>query len=663
MSDLKLKPIEYPGLLLGPEDFVSIKRKIETCGWARSAFDRLLADADVDADVVIPDRKGQWMHYYACSDDGTSLQTVTDTEHRCPTCGRIYTGEPYDSVVIRNRHMKNGERAVALGLAGHLTGDARYLDKAKEMVLGYADRYLSFEWRDNQGNANRGGRVFCTHLNESNWLITASWAYDLVAAGLSEAERRKVCADFLLQGANIVLAPKRNIHNIMCWRNSGAGLAALCAGDQDIVHTAVDSETGLHQQIAQGILDDGMWWECSWGYHFYTMSAIWPLVEAVRRQDVDVYDDRYKGLFDAPIRFAFPNGELPPLNDSGSGGKLPARCEPFEIAYARWGDPEHAAVLAQMDRSHRLALCFGEPRPSGVEDQKPGDHRRTTANFSSAGVAILRGRETDTNVTLDYGPHGGGHGHPDKLGIILFAKDRTMAPDPGSIPYAIPLHREWFKQTISHNTVLVDGISQEPCTGELVRLDAESDLQIASAVAHDAYPGLRYGRTVALAPGGVILDVFRIEGDGIHTFDWVFHCKGALTTNLAASPTDCLGANHGYQHVENPQGATVDGPWSLTWTDNDAGVVLAMAGHGSTQVITGVGRGNPPSEKLPLVIARRSGASATFVAAYVVHAGSPEPVSLTSTQTDDTVSCELTRDGQTHTYSLPLPYATGTVKQ
>jgi hypothetical protein len=225
----------------------------------------------------------------------------------------------------------------------------------------------------------------------------------------------------------------------------------------------VNSESGLHEQIKQGILGDGMWWECSWGYHFYTMHAIWPLVEAVRKQGIDVYDDHYKGLFDAPINFALPGGLLPPINDSGAGVALPSRCEVYELAYARYREPDYLRVLELMDRTTRESLCFGETQDE-VPSQEPEPAR--SANFPDTGIAILRDRESDTVVTLDYGPHGGGHGHPDKLGLIVHSAGRIMAPDPGSIQYAAPLQLGWFKTTVSHNTVSVDGQPQEPCTGD-----------------------------------------------------------------------------------------------------------------------------------------------------------------------------------------------------
>jgi hypothetical protein len=657
MPTLDFKPIQHPGLILNPRDLKAIQEKVRTSAWARAAFDDLIAGLDrwTSEAIQIPDRKGQWMHFYACPEDGSHLQTLSDTRHRCPTCGRTYTGEPYDSVVIRNRHMALGEAAVDLGLAFQLTGEKRYLQAARDIVLGYADRYLAYPLVDKDGNANAsdGGRVFCTLLNEANWLITLCWAYDLIASDLSASERQHVCRDMLHPaGAQVIRRRNLRIHNIQCWMNSAMGCAALCCGDGELAHHAIRSETGLEAQLAQGILDDGLWWECSWGYHFYTMTALWPLTEAARQIGIDVYTERYRALYDAPLRFAFPGLYLPPLNDSGGGLHLPDRCETYEIACARWRDPRHAGLLRKVERRGRLALCFGPPDLA----PEPPD-RAESVNFPSGGIAILRTPAPEqTLVTLDYGPHGGGHGHPDKLGIILFGAGRVMAPDPGSIQYGVPLHLEWFKTTVSHNTVSVDLSPQKPCTGTLLAFQPGGDVQIAAAAADDAYPGVRFRRTVALLSGGLVLDLCELSSEEEHLYDWTYHNQGAFSSPLPLRDlTLPIGTAHGYQHIRNPRSARTDEGWTARWDDGDAGVSLAMAGVPGAEVLTGIGPGNPPSESLPLVIARRRARSAQFATALLVYKNSAPDLQL-ALETSDAEKWRISvRTGdETRTVELPL---------
>ncbi|MBT3603599.1 MAG: hypothetical protein HOE48_02385 [Candidatus Latescibacteria bacterium] len=179
-----------------------------------------------------------------------------------------------------------------------------------------------------------------------------------------------------------------------------------------------------------------------------------------------------------------------------------------------------------------------------------------------------------TVVSLDYGPHGGGHGHPDKLGIILFGADHELAPDPGSIQYGVPLHLEWFKTTLSHNTILVDQQPQAPCTGELHTFDIRDDIRIASASANDAYPGVQFKRTIALLNNGIVLDLVDLHSEEEHTYDWVFHCKGAFSSPQSFTPCKPLGTEHGYQHVTHPRSTQTNDTWKAQWSLNDANVTL-----------------------------------------------------------------------------------------
>lgn len=653
MPALDFAPICHPGLILDRQELDAARAKVAAEPWARAAFDCLIASADewLARDIVLPDQQGQWPHYYACEGDGSRLQRISATRHRCPACDRIYTGDKYDRVVVADRHNALGKAALDLGLAYQLTRNAKYLQPARKILLGYADRYLAFPLVDRTGKPNTGvaGRVHATNLCEAVWLVNICWTYDLVADALSETERTHICRDMLLPGGREVLRRDVGIHNIRCWMNAAAGLAAICGHDSGLAYRAIRAELGLEDQLARGILDDGFWFEASWGYHLYTMQALWPLAEAARHIGVDVYNDRYKSFYDAPLDFAFPGLRLPALNDSGSSRTI-CNAEAYEIAYARWGDPRHAGLLALRDRRDRLALCFGEQTLDGV----PPAATHST-DFPASGVAILRdGADDPTVVSLDYGPHGGFHGHPDKLGIILYGAGREWAPDPGSIRYGAPLHLEWFKTTLSHNTVLVDRQAQQPCTGKRRVFDIREDIRIASASADDAYPGVRFRRTVALLDGGVVFDLVQLDGESPHTFDWVFHCKGAFASALPFEPLAAsLGAEHGYQHVDDPRVAQADSAWSAVWTLEGAGVALVQAACPGTEILTGTGPGNPPAERLPLVASRRTGRSATFASAFVVRRGPPPALALHVDVSSDSARFQLTMDDAHRTVDLP----------
>ena len=61
-----------------------------------------------------------------------------------------------------------------------------------------------------------------------------------------------------------------------------------------------------------------------------------------------------------------------------------------------------------------------------------------------AGFAMVRSEDPldrQSLALLKYGPHGGSHGHPDKLAVTLYARGVPAAADLGSQGYGIRLHR------------------------------------------------------------------------------------------------------------------------------------------------------------------------------------------------------------------------------
>ena len=50
-----------------------------------------------------------------------------------------------------------------------------------------------------------------------------------------------------------------------------------------------DPENGFVFQMNTSVTEDGMWYENSWGYHFYTLSAMVQIAEWARHLDIDLW--------------------------------------------------------------------------------------------------------------------------------------------------------------------------------------------------------------------------------------------------------------------------------------------------------------------------------------------------------------------------------------
>jgi len=274
-----------------------------------------------------------------------------------------------------------------------------------------------------------------------------------------------------------------------------------------------------------------------------------------------------------------------------------------------------------------------------------GRYENGCSLFPASGVAVLRQAAGDfttqpesTAVAFSYGPYGGGHGHPDKLSIAVYAQGRQWIPQVGSMPYETNWKAEWTAQTISNNTVVVDGVSQKPTgerntqwpadsatdkvLGKLDRFDAEHKL--VSASCDSAYDGLLLHRTAELH-GALVVDQYAITpqdaaGGKTHQFDYVLHIDGQFVESTAAlSPrSGPLGDKCGYQHVEQKQGATIEGVTSLTFASGDKRLRLWIVPANATplELILADGLSNSPTARMPMVVLRQGGASARYLTLF-----------------------------------------------
>jgi len=605
--------VGHPRLLFNDEGVARLKKRVEQPGWAgqwkafRDGVDRGLAQK-----VELPPRGANWWHWYVCPQHGARLTTGKQIapwqwEHICPVGKEVLRGDPsrpdrdFDGCVIGGNHDRYAREVQHTGIAYQVTGEAKYAARARDILLAYAGRYLSYPLHNTRGQAQvGGGHVHSQTLDESVWLIPMAQGADLVWDTLSAEDRKAIAEKLFLPAArDTILAHRMGIHNIQNWKNSAVGLTGLLVGDDALVRAAIDDpDRGYRAQMAKGVQADGAWFEGAWGYHFYTLSAVWPLTEAARNSGVDLYGEPLKKMFLAPVELAMPNGLLPAFNDSN---EVNIRNDLYELAWARYHDPRLALGLAGSNRRNDFALWFGAD-----ELPEAGAASMGSRNSTASGYAILqKGDEAQaTWLCLKYGPHGGGHGHPDKNNFILYSRGRVLFPDPGTRPYGSPLHNEWDKVTVAHNTLVVDGVSQAEATGKSLAFGDN----YAMTDAGDIYPGVRFVRTAVMLTGNLVLFVDRVTADQAHTFDLVNH-HAAKWVGLPAGESVATG----YRHVAD---ATVRRTNTLAL---NAGTVITLADNEPTEVITATGVGKSTEDRVPMAIFRRTGKTADFVWAAALH--------------------------------------------
>lgn len=628
MERKSIKPSElpsHPQLLLNRDGIEQLKERIERYDWAKARWSAIKRGADrvLDDVVELPPRGGNWWHWYACPKHGAALRTGRRIgewrwEHICPVDGEVFLGNPsrpdrdYDGCVISGIHGRWSRAVRDLGLAYQVTGDERYARKAREILLAYADRYLSYPLHTTRGEPRvGGGRVGPQTLDESTWLIPICQGADLIWERLSDEDRKTIAEELLLPAAKEVILPHRiGVHNIQCWKNSAVGLVGLLLGDEELISEAIHNpDRGYWTQMREGVLPDGIWWEGAWGYHFYTLSALWSLTEAARNCGIDLYCEELKGMFDAPLKFAMPNLHLPAFNDSGEVN-LYGRASIYELAFARYRDPRYVSLIETGDRRNDFALWFGVG-----ELPEEGRIRWESANYPRSGYAILARGSGDqaTWLCLKYGPHGGGHGHPDKLNFVLYARGQVIASDPGTARYGVPIQRGWYRTTLAHNTLVVDEGSQRPTEGKCIAFGSEKGMDYVIAEAGDIYDGVRFIRTAALLDENLILFVDQIRCDREWVLDLVYHNRGTWAKMMDGTPW-MPPDKPGYRYLRDATVREVEGGIELkVGMEDELETLITLVGGDRTEVITATGVGAHVEDRVPMVIFRRRAKGTTYV--------------------------------------------------
>lgn len=236
-----------------------------------------------------------------------------------------------------------------------------------------------------------------------------------------------------------------------------------------------------------------------------------------------------------------------------------------------WPDvaPSIAAALLPTLTEPLRATC---PRPAA---------RPTT--FEDAGITVLR-TDPDTGPEIwcrcDGGPHGFGsiaaHAHADALAVEVRYAGIEVLVDPGTYCYHNQLlWRSYFRSTLAHNTVEVDGTSQAVEGGPFLwrtrpsstvaGLDVDAAAMTWTAE-HDGYQRLadpvRHRREVCLDRERRVLTITdHLDAAGAHTVRIPLHLGPEVAVTIEPGRACLRWGAGGPEDV-----AYVDLPPELTWT-------------------------------------------------------------------------------------------------
>ncbi|RYE98888.1 MAG: alginate lyase family protein, partial [Oxalobacteraceae bacterium] len=510
------------------------------------------------------------------------------------------------------QHKRNYQAIQAAGALYRLTGDRAYADYARDVLLAYARLYPTLGAHP-AGRGQVPGRLFWQSLNDSVWLVYASQGYDAIRDTLSAQDRATIDRDVFARMAHFLCDESADnfdkIHNHATWAVAAVGMTGYVLHDQALVDKALrgskrDGKAGFLAQVDQLFSPDGYYAEGPY-YQRYALAPFVLFANAIaRNQPQQRIFQRRDGVLlkavDSVVQSSY-GGYFFPINDAilDKGLDTEELVAGIGIAYAQTHD---AQLLSIAQRQRRVLLT---PEGLAVASALAQDRAqpfafgsvllRDGAQGDQGALAILRSGDDDgQTLVMKNTSQGMGHGHFDKLNWLFYDNGQRVVNDYGAARFLnveakaggiyLPENTSWAKQTVAHNTLVVNETSHfngdwkvgEQHAPTQLLFAGGADTQIVSARMQQAYDGVTFTRTQALLSHPelrlpVVVDLLRVTASTPARYDLPLHFNGQImqvgfTAERALTQRAVLGKANGYQHlwVDASSEASTD-TRSLSW--------------------------------------------------------------------------------------------------
>lgn len=489
------------------------------------------------------------------------------------------------------RHKKNFFIIEKAGVLYQILEDEKYAIYVRDILLAYAKMYPTLPLHPQERSYARG-KIFWQALNDANWLVYVSQAYDCVYDFISPTDRSIIEKDLLKPFADFIStgSPQffNRVHNHSTWGNVAVGMIALVMNDAELLDRALNGlkedglpvgmkdndgglikkegqKTGFLANVDEPFSPDGYYTEGPY-YQRYAMYPFMVFAEALQNTKPELKIFEYKnGILIksvyALLNLANSEGEFFPLNDGQKGMSYYSRelVSVVNIAYSYGGkDPSLLSIAkkqgrVQLDNSG-MAVALGIKNNLEKPFEKKSIELSDGADGKQGGVAIIRNKTNENELTLvmKYTSQGLSHGHYDKLSFSFYNNATDVLQDYGLARFVnieqkgggnyLKENTTWAKQTIAHNTIIQNETSHfggdfetgSKFSSEKYLFDVSNPkVQIISANENNAYPETTMQRTMALIQEEgfekpFVLDIIQLDSKTANQYDLPFYYLGQL---------------------------------------------------------------------------------------------------------------------------------------
>ncbi len=559
-------------------------------------------------------RLSGWGHNYVCPECASQMIIDHDNynpggEYTCPNCGAKGVGRQLDEAWVYYYRYDSAHDLTSSALMYHVYGDQESLDYIIRYVDFYAEHYEGFPVHGEHAGV---GKIMSQSLDEAVWAMAVMRALNVCGKDAFTEEKLTYWMENLFGPlCEFIQGQVTRIHNIPLWLQAAAGVIAAFYEDGKLLESALESQYGVRNQAKEGYTSDGLWYECSMGYHYYATEALSEFLAIYHlRCPEDEMFDLLSKAYSAPVDLSPDGWVMPALND----GWYPTVFATYtrQIIYThRYIPSEATGSLLRLIRErmpekfeNAEALLFAAGDLSGHATKLA---RPDVCLFPGTCLAVMN---KPTHVVLKSGVLTTAHMHEDCMSISI----APFAEDIGTPGYGHPMTRTYYDQTICHNTFLMDGLSHphRPVVGTVC--EVEGGVQ---AHADNVYDGVNCTRTLT-EKDGVLYDEMHIEADQVHQFDWVFRSAGKASLSAEGVQAEFPGVHESYSFltdIKRYEGAEafemvceMDGKKIKATIDPET--VKAV------EVYTAIMPGNPADHPLHAILLRVTGDDVTIKARY-----------------------------------------------
>ena len=384
--------------------------------------------------------------------------------------------------------------------------------------------------------------------------IWESWEKNILLETWEGMKRGQIKGNFgmhqeALAAAAIVLDEEPEKTEMLRW------LYAPDTGDNYANITGGDVSATLCNEVDR----DGMSYESSPYYTFIWLSRLYGMADTLAlydgEEEFSTYEHpKFAKMYTAALRLTVTEDHHVQIGDAGSvaGVEFFQSVEIWKNAFKNLKDTQYGKELAQFlwlrngKTTEGLRYGIFDDDPERLEREVAAlideDYKQESDMMSGYGFAILRagsshsssnGATTSNNLRdfwIHFGRTDAAHAHQDTLGIGVEAFGLNLSPEmgyPESSGGAGSDHSDgWVGATISHNTVVVDGISSQAILSGYPRhFDSTENVKLFDVDAAKAYANTKdYRRSLVMVKVNdevsYGIDFFHVLGGNKHTYSF-----------------------------------------------------------------------------------------------------------------------------------------------